>query len=125
MTHAIYRKQRMRGLGHRRPVFRMDLPAAGKPTEAVIGDVLTAKGRDHSRRLGRRGGVDAGDASMGMRAADDKGVELMRAVDVVGVGALSGQKTEILAPPDRGSDRGHRPTPPPPRERWPGEPRRA
>ncbi len=45
---------------------------------------------------------------MRVRAPQDVGVELVRPVDVVGVGALSGQEAVILAPPDRGSDRGHR-----------------
>ena len=45
---------------------------------------------------------------MRVRAPQDVGVKLVRAVDVVGIGALSGQEAVILAPPDRGADRGHR-----------------
>ena len=64
---------------------------------------------DDARRRGGGGGVDAGDPRIGVRAAQDIGVELARPVDVVGVGALAGQEAVILAPPDRRSDDAHRP----------------
>ena len=125
MAHTIDRERGMRRLCHRRAVFRMDLPAAGQPADAVSHHVLPGEYGGDPGRLRRCGGVDARYPRMRMRAAQDVGVELMRAVDVVGVGALSGQEAVILTPPDRRSDRGHCATPPPPRGRWRAAPRRA
>src|SRR5271170_4019026 len=85
----------------------MDLPAARQPADAGGRHVRPGVDCGHAGGRCRRRNVDAGDPRMGVRAAQDVSVELMRAVDVVGVGALSGQKAVILTPPHRGSDRGH------------------
>ena len=109
MAHPVGRQHRMRRLDHRRAVLRMDEPAAGQPADAVGREVGGGvDGRDPGCRPRRRG-VDAGDPGIRVRAAQDEGVELAGPVDVVGVGALPGQEAVILAPPDRRSDRGHRP----------------
>ncbi len=58
-------------------------------------------------RGGRRARVDAVDPRVGVRAAQDEGVELPGPVDVVGIGSLSGQEPVVLAPPDGLADLGH------------------
>src|SRR6185312_10581274 len=85
----------------------MDLPAAGQPADPVSRHVLAGVDRGHPRRLGRGAGVEARDPRIGVRAAQDIGVELARAIDVVGIGALSGQEAVILAPANRRSDLCH------------------
>ena len=125
VAHVVGRERRVRRLGHRRAVFRMNLPTAGQPADAIRRHVLAGEDSGDAGGLRRGGGVDAGYPRMCIGAAQDVGVELVRAVDVVGVGALSGQKAVILAPPDRRSDRGHRLTPPPPHGRWPAASRHA
>ncbi len=62
---------------------------------------------EDSHHAGRRLGldrVDAGDLGMGVGASEDVGVGLTRAVDVVGVVALAGEKAEIFLAPHRGAD---------------------
>src|ERR1043166_10241177 len=61
-------------------------------------------GGDTSRQCGAAR-LDAGDPGIGMRAAQDIGVELPRPVDVVGVGPLAGQEPVILAPANWFADR--------------------
>ena len=88
MTDTIGGERRMRRLGHRRAVFRMDLPAARQPTDAVGDHVLGGEDRGHARGLRRRSGVDVGDPRVRVRAAQDVCVKLVGTIDVVGVGAL-------------------------------------
>ena len=87
----------------------MNEPAAGQPADTVGHHVGRGINGGDPGGGPSRCGVDAVDAGMGVRAAQNEGVELTGAVDVVGVGALPGQEAVILAPPDRGADRGHRP----------------
>src|SRR6516164_181144 len=96
----------------------MDLPAARQTADTVGRHVLAGVYGDHPRRLPRRRGVDLPDVRMSMRAAEDERVKLARPVDVVGVGAPSGQKPVILTPSDRGSDGGHGATPRPLHGHW-------
>jgi hypothetical protein len=105
MAHAVNREHRMRRLLHRRAVLRIDQPAAGQAADLVLGHVLAGVDGNDPRRLGRRARVDAAEFRVGVRAAQEIGVELARAVDVVGVGPLSGQEPVILAPQDRRADR--------------------
>ena len=109
IADPVNRQHRVRRLGHRRAVLRVDLPAAGQPADAVGCHLLAGVDGNDAGCLLRCGGVDAGDPRMRMRAAQNVGVELTGAVDVVGVGAAAGQKAVILTPPNRRSDRGHRP----------------
>ena len=51
MAHMVGRERRVRRLGHRRAVFRMDLPAAGQPADAIGGHVLAGEDRDDAGRL--------------------------------------------------------------------------
>src|SRR5712671_4363877 len=108
MAHPVDRQHRMRRLLHRRAVFRIDQPAAGQAADAVLGHVLPGEYGDDAGSRGRAARVDAAELSVGVRAAQDIGVELARPVDVVGIGPLSGQEPVVLAPPDGRADRGHR-----------------
>ena len=49
MPHAVDSERRVRRLGHRRAVFRMNLPAAGQPADAVGRHVLAGIDCRHSR----------------------------------------------------------------------------
>ena len=109
MTDAVDRQHRMRRFLHRRSVFRRDQPAAGQAADIVLGHIRAGEHRDDARRGGRAARIDAAEPGARMRAAQDVGVELARAVDVVGVGSLSGQEAVVLSPPDGRPDRGHWP----------------
>src|SRR3954468_13189472 len=77
------------GPARRRAVLRVDLPAAGQPADPVRGHVFAGINGHDPRCRGSGGGIDTGDPRIGVRAAQDVGVELSRPVDVVGVGALA------------------------------------
>src|SRR5437763_3282665 len=110
MTNAIDREHRMQRLLHWRAVFRGNQPAAGQAANLILGHVLAGEDGDDAGRRGRAARVDAAEARVGVRAAQDVGVELARPVDVVGIGALSGQEAVIIAAPGRWAVRslGHR-----------------
>jgi len=110
-------QHRVRRLGHRRTVLGVDLPAARQTADTVGHHVLAGVYGDDARRPLRRRGVDRRDLRMGVRAAQDVGIELAWTIDVVGVGASPGKKSIILSPPDRRSDRRHGLTPRPPHGR--------
>src|SRR5215472_1540512 len=108
VPHAVGDERRMRRLDHRRAVLRVDLPAARQSADFFGGHVLAGIDRHDPRGRGCRRGVDPGDPGVGVRAAQDIGVELPRAIDVVGVGALTGDEAVILTPPYRRSGPAHR-----------------
>ncbi len=107
MAHAAARQHRMRRLLHRRTVFRVNLPAAGKAADAVSLQLLAGVDGGDACRLCRGAGVDAGNPGMGVRAAQDIGVELARPVDVVGISALAGEEPIVFTPAYGGADLGH------------------
>ena len=109
MADPVGNEWRMRRLDHRRAVLRVDLPAARQPADPVRGHVLSGIDGYDTRGRGGRGRIDAGDPRIGVRAAQDVGVELSRPIYIVGVSALAGQEAVILTPPDRRSDDAHRP----------------
>src|SRR5438270_4013270 len=83
----------------------MEQPAAGQAADPFGRQVLAGEHRDDPGRRFGRAGVDAAEAGVGVRAAQDVGVELARPVDVVGIGPLSGKETVVLAPADWRADR--------------------
>src|SRR6516225_4248153 len=86
----------------------MDLPAAGESADRIGSHIFAGIDRNDTRRRDSGRNVDAGNAGVRVRAAQDVSVELTRAVDVVGIGALSGNKAVIFEPLDRRSDVSHR-----------------
>ena len=92
----------VRRLLHRGAVLGMDLPAAGQAADT--GHIRTGEDRDNARHGGSSGGVDPGDRRMGVRAAEDHGVGLVGAVDIVGVMAATGEEPQILLALHAGTD---------------------
>jgi hypothetical protein len=107
MAHPSLREHRVRRLLHRRAVLRIHEPAAWQAPDARGFEILAGEDRDHPGGRSRGARIDAVDPRIGVRAAQNKGVELTRPVDVVGIGSLSGQEPIILAPPDRLPDCRH------------------
>ena len=91
MAHLSLGEKWAHGLSHRRPVFRSDEPAARQAAQFQIGGLQIGAGEDgrDTRRRHGLGRVDAGNLRMGMRAAQQAGLELPRPVDIVGVFALA------------------------------------
>ena len=89
-------EDRMRAGLHGRAVLGVDHPAADQSADLVLGDVLAGEDADHAGHLLRLGGVDRLDRGMGMRAAHEIGVGLLRKIDVVGVLALAGDEAVIF-----------------------------
>ncbi len=104
IAHASDRERRMRRLLHRAAVLELDRPAAGQAADIVLGHVRASEHGDDA--LGLRGlrRVDRAEICMRMRRAQDVGVQLAGAVDVVGVHAPAGQEAEILLAADGGAD---------------------
>ena len=101
MAYLFLSERRARRLHHGRAVLGSDHPAAGKPRELQIG---ASEDRRHSRRTPCRGRIDPGDLRMGMRAAQDMGMELSGPVDVVGVGAPAGNEPDVFLAPHARAD---------------------
>ena len=74
VADPVGNERRVRRLDHRRAVLRVDLPAAGQPADSVRGHVLSGIDGHDTRGRGGRGGIDAGDPRIGVRAAQDVGV---------------------------------------------------
>ena len=99
MAHLALGEHRAHRLGHRRAVLRGDEPAA---RQAAYGGLKIGAGvdrRDTRRRQGL-GRIDAGNLRMGMRAAQQAGLELAGPVDVVGVFALAREEAQVFLAPD-------------------------
>ena len=83
-------------LGHRGAVLVVDLPAAGDAADAIGIEVgAGVDGDDAGRGLGG-GDVDGEQAGVRPVGAAHHGVELARAVDIVGVVTAAAQKPVIL-----------------------------
>ncbi len=91
---------------HRRAVFGMDHPAADEIADLVGGKFGTGEYRKHTRHAGGSLGVDRFDRGVGVRGADEKGVALTGAVDVVGVVALAGDEAVVFLAAHCGADPG-------------------
>ena len=89
MADFPHREHGMRRLRHRRAVLVLDLPAAGQPADLVRLHVGAGIDRGNARHRGRGGGVDRDDPGVRPVRAAQMGVELSRAVDIVGVMAGS------------------------------------
>ena len=68
-------------------------------------DIAPAQHLITGLNLQRGAGVDALDVGMGVRRAQDRGVELIRQLEVVEVAAAPHQQARVLAPPHRLTDR--------------------
>src|ERR1700733_7098444 len=85
----------------------MNLPAAGEAADPVGRQIAASINHGDAGGLRRPARIDVGDPRVGVRAAQDVGVKLARPVDVVGIGALTGEEAVVLAPAYRGSDLCH------------------
>ncbi len=104
MAHAPQGQRRVRRLDHGRAVPRLDQPAAGQAADLVGGHVGAGEDAGDPRGLPRRRGVDAADARVRVRRAQDVGVELVGPVDVVGVAAVAGDEAPVLLAPEARAD---------------------
>jgi hypothetical protein len=95
VAHLGVGQHRVFGLFHRRAVEVVDQPAARQATDGL--EVLAGVHAQHAGR-GRGGGsVDALQARMRVRRAQEIGVCLLRQRDVVGVLTAAGQKAGVFA----------------------------
>ena len=78
----------------------------GDRPEAVGDEVTSGQHREHAGRRASLGGPDRAKAGMGMRRAQHDGVDLAVQVEIIAVGAFTGDQAEILAAPHRLSDAG-------------------
>ncbi len=104
MAHLADRQHRMRRLGHRAAVLVVDLPAAGQAADLLGRQIGAGEHRHHTGGRRSRAGVDPVDARVRPVGALDVGIELARAVDVVGIMTAPAQEPNILLAADRGTD---------------------
>ena len=104
VTSAVDHHGRMGRLHHGGTVLTGDPPAAGHPTEARRGQVLPGVDSHHARAGCSRGRVYGGDSRVGIGRTHHAGEGLAGPVDIIGVGALPRQETEILFAAHRGAD---------------------
>ena len=83
-----------------------------------ISDVLAGEHRHHPGMGLGRGGVDVLDASVGVGAAHDGGVDHARQTQIVGVLAFAGDQRRVFSSLDRGADDAAHDAPPS-SPRWP------
>ncbi len=88
----------MRRLLHRLAVFARDAPGAWDPIQLVGDDVLGGKDRRDAGLGHRLGLVNRHDRRVGMGRAQEDGIKLPRAHDVMHVASAPSQKAPILPP---------------------------
>ena len=99
--------RRHRGPGahlHASAVLRGDGPAADEIADLVVDQLLAGQHRDHAGHLHRRGGVDALDPCVRMRAADEIGEGHAHQLDIVDVTALACDETLVFLAHDAGAN---------------------
>ena len=107
IAHLALGQRRMRAGLHRRAVLGMDHPAADQPADLVVGEILAGEDVDHARACLRAAAMSIElDVGMGVRRAQEIGVGLAGAVDVVGVVALAGDEAKIFLAAHRRADSG-------------------
>ena len=106
VTHRILRQGGMGRCLVRLTVLAGDRPATDQAAQTIGGQMLAGEDRDHAGRGLGRVAVDRADPGVGVGRADEIGVRLARAVDVVGVVARSRQETEVLRAAHAGADSG-------------------
>jgi len=104
MAHSVRSQRSVRRLGHGAAVLVLDAPAAGQAADIVLRHVGAGEHGDHAGGFCRPGGIELADLRMGMRRAQDMGIELARAIDVVDVGAAAGEKAEVFLAAHGGAD---------------------
>ena len=107
IANLALRQHRMGTGAHRRAVLRMDHPAADEPSHLVGRDILAGEDGDHAGHGPGLGGIDALQGRVGMWRAQEIGIGLAGAVDVVGVLALADQKAVVLFAAHGRADAGH------------------
>ena len=104
VAHLALGERRMRAGLHRRAVLRMDHHAADEAADLVGGDVVAGEHRDDAFRGQRLRHVDLVDRRVRVRRAQEVGVGLAVAIDVVDVVALAGDETDVFLALDGGAD---------------------
>src|SRR5437762_1450822 len=82
----------------------MNHPAADQSADLVGGEIGAGQDRDDAVCGAGGAGVDVLDLGVGVGTAQEIGIGLAGAIDVVGVVALAGDEAEVLFAPDRGAD---------------------
>ena len=109
VTHPIRRQRIPRRLREWRPVAASDAAAPlgdegwDRP-DAIGHEIAPGVHAEHARDPARRRRIDRHHVGVGVRRAHERRVGLTLRVDVVGVAALTGQETNVLAPLDRRAD---------------------
>ena len=109
VTDAIRRQRIPRRLREGRAVAAPDTAAPlgderrDRP-DAVGDEIAPGEHVEHAGDRPRRRRIDRHHVGVGVRRAHERGVDLTRRLEVVGVAAVAGQQTEILAPLDRRAD---------------------
>src|SRR5690606_16119397 len=106
VAHLVLRQRRVGRFPHGVAVDVGDQPAAGQAADLVGLEVFAGEYRQHAGRRQCGTGVDAADAGVGVRRAQEIGIGLAVEADVVGVAALAAQEALILAPLDGFADTG-------------------
>ena len=104
MAHFVLCQNRMRRFGHGRTILIVDLPTARQAAHAILRHIGAGVDFDDARHGSGRRDVHGFDAGMGMRAAQDPGMQLPRLIRIIRVGAAPLQKAEIFLAADAGAD---------------------
>ena len=104
MAHLVLRQHRMRRFGHGRTILIVDLPAARQAAHIILRHIGAGIDFNHTRHGSRRGDINGIDARMGMRAAQDPGMQLAGLIRIIRIGATPLQEAEILLAADAGAD---------------------
>src|SRR5690606_27865044 len=84
----------------------VDHPAADQVADLIGGEIRTGEHRQDTGHRRRCLGIDAHDARMRMRRAQETGMRLPRTADVIGVAAPAGDETLVFFTADRRPDAG-------------------
>ena len=109
VAHLAKRQRRVRAGLHRRAVLGMDHPAADQPADLVGRQILARQHREHAGLRLRGGGIDRADGGVRVRRAQEGGIGLPRAGEVVDVMPAAGDEALVFLAAHRGADsrRGH------------------
>jgi hypothetical protein len=105
VTDLFAGERRMRRHLHRRAVLGMDHPAADEVADLVGGEIRAGEHRN-ARPLLHRRGIHLDDLGVRMRRANEPGMALPRATEVVGIVPPAGDEPNVFLAAHRRADPG-------------------
>jgi hypothetical protein len=104
VAHLALRQRRMGAGLHRRPILRMNHPAADQPADLVRREILARIDPEHPRHRPCSAGIDRADRRVGVRRPQEIGIGLARPVHIVDVAALARDEALVLLAAHRSTD---------------------